>query len=128
MSKTIEPNPGGRPTKMTPETLEKLKDGFLMGFSDEEACAYAEISKTTLYNYQEDHKEFVDQKEEWKGNPILKAKTTIFKRLHDVETAKWYLERKKKDEFSSRNEFTGADGEKLESLVVIKHGEGNTSK
>jgi hypothetical protein len=116
----------GRPTIMTPELLSKLKEGFLMGFSDEEACSYAQIGKSTLYNYQQANPEFVEEKEEWKNNPILKAKTTIFNDLEDVETSKWYLERKAKREFSLRQELTGENGEPLvvsvPSVLLDKHG------
>lgn len=122
-----EPNKTGRPTVITAETLGKLKQGFLMGLSDEEACLFANIGTRTLYDYQAANPSFSQDKTEWKNNPVLKAKTTIYNKLHDTETAKWYLERKKKDEFSSRNELSGPDGEKLESLVVIKHGEGSSS-
>ena len=34
----------GRPTVMTAETIEKLEQGFLMGFSDREASLYVGIS------------------------------------------------------------------------------------
>lgn len=105
----------GRPTSMTNETLRILMDGFMKGYSDEEACASAQISPATLYNYQKEHPEFLEQKEQWKQNPILKAKTVVYTALerNDKETAKWYLERKKKDEFSARNELTGKDGQDL---------------
>lgn len=96
----------GRPTIMTPEKLDKLREGFMMGFSDEEACAYADIGKSTLYNYQNENKEYLEQKEAWKQNPILKAKTNIISALNekDREISKWYLERKKKEEFSTKSE------------------------
>lgn len=42
----------GRPTKFTPEVLNKLEQGFMYSFSDEEACLYAGVSPKALYNYQ----------------------------------------------------------------------------
>ena len=98
--------PTGRPTKITPETIDKLRTAFLMGCSDVEACLYADISKTALYNYQQKNPEFVDQKEQWKEQLTLKARTVIANSLNnkDENTAKWYLERKKKDEFSTKVE------------------------
>lgn len=104
----------GRPTVMTPETLEKLKNGFLMGFSDSEACLYAEINPATLYNYQKENPEYIEYKEQLKENPKMIAKTTVYNRLsRDVDTSKWYLERKSKNEFAQRSELTGKDGEDL---------------
>lgn len=109
MTKRKDPKdllPTGRPTKLTPETLDKLRTAFLMGCSDVEACLYADISKTALYNYQQKNPEFVDQKEQWKEQLTLKARTVIANSLNnkDENTAKWYLERKRKDEFSTKIE------------------------
>ena len=96
----------GRPTKLTPETIDKLRTAFLMGCSDIEACLYADISKTALYNYQQKNPDFVDKKEQWKEQLTLKARTVIANALNnkDENTAKWYLERKRKDEFSLKSE------------------------
>lgn len=114
MTKRKDPKdllPTGRPSKLTPETIDKLRTAFLMGCSDIEACLYADISKTALYNYQQKNPEFVDQKERWKEQLTLKARTVIADALNkkDENTAKWYLERKKRDEFSTKieNEVTG---------------------
>lgn len=92
----------GRPTKMTEETVKKLLDAFAMGFTDEEACLYADISKQTLYNYWEKKPWFLDQKEILKNKPKIKAKMNILKAINEwnKEDSKWYLERVSKDEFS----------------------------
>jgi len=112
-------NPVGRPIAMTEETLQKLREGFLMGYSDEEACLYAEISPATLYNYQKDNPEYIEQKEQWKTNPILKAKKVIDEALDkkDRDTARWYLERKKKKEFGNNLDLT-SDGKELTQVLV----------
>ena len=114
--------PTGRPTKLTPETIDKLRTAFLMGCSDIEACLYADISKTALYNYQAKNPDFVDQKEQWKEQLTLKARTVIANALNnkDENTAKWYLERKAKNEFSARQELTGSDGENLIPVIEIQ--------
>ena len=103
----------GRPTIMTPETISKLEEVFAIGGSDEEACFYANIGKSTLYNYQQENPEFVERKEALKQRPVLKARQTIVKSLDNPEDARWFLARKMKKEFSERQEVTGADGEKL---------------
>lgn len=108
----------GRPTIMTPETISKLEEVFAIGGSDNEACFYADIGKTTLYNYQQEHPEFVERKEALKERPVLKARQTIVKGLDLAENARWFLERKLKKEFASRSELTGKDGEKLMPTVI----------
>lgn len=110
----------GRPTVMTPEVVSKLEQAWAMGCSDIEACLFADISKQTLYDYQNKNPEFVDRKERLKESLVLKARTVIASALNqdDENTAKWYLERKKKAEFSTRQELTGEDGISLQPPVI----------
>ncbi len=103
----------GRPTVMTPEVLESLRQAFLMGCTDVEACLYANIGTTPLYEYQKENPEFKKQKEQWKENPTLQARKTVFENIGDKQNAQWYLERKAKKEFSPRQEVTGEEGKPL---------------
>lgn len=113
--------PAGRKTVMTPEVVGKLEQAWSMGCSDLEACLYADICKQSLYDYQAKHPEFVDRKERLKEQLVLKARTVIANALNnkDENTAKWYLERKCKKEFSTRQEVTGEDGEPLAPVINI---------
>jgi len=92
----------GRKTIFTPELLQKLEQGFKIGLTDEECCAYVEINMSTFYEWQKKHPDFLYKKQQWKQNPIAKAKNTIFNSLDDPQTAKWYLERKCNAEFSTK--------------------------
>jgi hypothetical protein len=96
----------GRPTVMTPDVVSKLEQAFSMGCSDLEACLFANISKQTLYDYQAKNPEFADRKAMLKETLILKARSVIATSLNnkDENTAKWYLERKAKNEFSTKVE------------------------
>lgn len=107
---------------MTPETIQKLEEVFALGGTDLEACHYADISKSTLYNYQEENPDFVERKEKLKEMPVLKARKTIVTALDTPQYALEYLKRKKKDEFSERSEHTGADGSSI-SINVISYDE-----
>ena len=113
---------GGRPTVMTPEAIAKLEEAFSNGASDLEACFLANISKDSLYRYQQENPEFCDRKEALKDMIKYQARLAIKEALNDektkVETAKWYLERKDKRNFSTRTELTGEDGEKLQPVLV----------
>lgn len=44
--------PPGRPTKLTPELLQELAAGIMVGMTIEHACARAGISKQTYYNWR----------------------------------------------------------------------------
>ena len=112
--------PVGRPSVMTPEVLRKLEEAFAIGASDLEACFYADISKTALYEYQKDNPQFTERKEKLKEKPVLLARQTVLKAMEtDPATARWYLERKAKSEFAARQEqdiTTG--GERLEPATL----------
>ena len=114
----------GRPTVMTDEVIRKLEEIFALGGTDLEACLFADISKSTLYDYQVLHPEFVERKEKLKEEPILKARRTVVGALDQPNMALSYLERKKKDEFSMRVENTGKDGTPLQ-ISLVQYGDNN---
>ena len=92
---------------VTQATLNALYASFAMGLNDVEACLVAGIHKSTLYRYQNSHPEFLERKSDLKSNPIVKAKTTVYKLLDtDISTAKWYLERKAREEFGQQIDIT----------------------
>lgn len=97
----------GRPTIMTPDIISKLEEIFALGGSDEEACFYANIGKSTLYNYQKDNEEFVERKEALKETPILKARRTVIKSLEEPNHAFRFLERKRRSEFGPTLDLSG---------------------
>lgn len=112
----------GRPTVMTPETISKLEEAFMLGCSDLEACLVANIGKTTLYNYQNENPEFVERKEKLKENPVLLARRSVVSSMTDNgDLALKFLERKKKDEFGTKS-TTVLEGEvaitKIERVIT----------
>ena len=111
----------GRKTVMTPEVVTKLETAFSRDCSDTEACIFAGISRMTLHRYQEDNPEFCDRKALLKDTLVLKARTNIAERIEkgDLETSKWYIERKKRGEFSTRQEVTGEDGAPIVPTIEI---------
>lgn len=112
-------HPGGRPTVMTKDTLQKLEYAFALGSSDREACFYADIAMATLYTYQEKHPEFTERKAALKERPIFLARETLIKGIQrDPDLALKMLERKKKSEFSLRQEVTGKDGKDLPTPIL----------
>lgn len=110
----------GRPTVMTDEILAKLEEAFSIGASDMEACFVANIHPTSLYRYQEANPEYSTRKMMLKDMPLFQARSNITGAIKKErgstkpETSKWYLERKKKLEFSTRTETTGAEGGPVE--------------
>lgn len=105
----------GRPTVMTPETIAKLEIAFSNGASDKEAIFIGGIGSSTFYDYCQANPEFSERKEGLKDMVKYQARKNIVDAIleGDKQQSNWYLERKAKDEFSSRTENTGADGKDL---------------
>lgn len=112
----------GRPSKMSKSVVEKLEKCFSNSYTDEEACLFVGIDKETLYTYCDKYPAFSINKELLKKKPNLKAKNVVLEAINnnDVQSAKWWLEKKAKDEFSSRNEVTGEDGNPIETNISIE--------
>lgn len=110
----------GRPTVMTEEVVQKLEYAFMRGLTDIEACSYADISRSTLHNYCEENPEFLHRKEELKQHPTAKARLNVTEAIEkgDADMSKWWLERKAKDEFSTKQTVEGEiKVTKLEDLL-----------
>ena len=64
----------------------------------------------------------MNQKNKWKENPFLLARTAIVNGFSDKnggDLALKFMERKKKDEFSLRTELTGKDGKEIVGIVQL---------
>ena len=98
------PNKGGRPSKIDEATIQKLEYAFSIGCTALEACCHADISKTAYYDYLKRNPEFTDRVELLKEKLPLKAREVIKTELEtgDAHTAKWFLERNKRKEFSTQ--------------------------
>lgn len=93
--------------KLDDLTVKKLEEAFAIGASVSEACYYADISRQTYYNWEKENPELKEKFDRLKEKPVLKARQTIAKDLDKPETARWFLERKMKKEFSLRTEIDG---------------------
>jgi hypothetical protein len=83
--------------------LQKLEQMFAMGGSDEEACLYAGISTSALYEYQKKDPEFLERKGMLKLTPMMKARKTVIDSLSsDVDMAWKFLQKKRPEEFGDR--------------------------
>ena len=104
----------GRPPKFTDAVVRKLEEVFALDGTVEEACFYAGISRETYYQHIKEKPALADRFEELRYNPVLKARQTVVKKLgENYQNAMDYLSRKRKAEFSPRQEVTGADGKPL---------------
>ena len=100
------------------EVVQKLKQAFALGATDERACFFAEVSLAAFYEYQKKHPVFLESKRRLKEMPVLLALKTVVDALkYDPATARWYLAKKLRNEFGDKLELEGGDPEKP---IVIK--------
>lgn len=110
----------GRPTIMTKDVIAKLEIAFSHGATDKEAIFIAEISKDAFYDYCKLNPSFTERIEGLRDLPKYTAKSNIIKKINtgSIFESEWWLERKAKDEFSTRNEMTGKNGDAIEVKTI----------
>jgi hypothetical protein len=98
------PNPVGRPTKYTPETIKAVTDAIGAGMSIEDSCVYADIAKETFYTWKIDYPEFSDAVKKAEINGKLRRILRIDKAGKDGhwQADAWYLERKFPEEYGRK--------------------------
>ena len=113
-------NPVGRPRAITEDVLQKLKEAFMMGCSKREACLYADVAESTFYDFLKEYPEYSEKIEIWKSYEKIKARMVVHKALDkgDRDMAKWYLERKAKDEFNTKMEIDAAVKDKVKVVII----------
>lgn len=94
---------------ITVETLMDIKTALSFGSSQNEACEYAGITPQGYCRWKREMpKELLAEWDflvaKWQNQMVLKARKTISDNLEDPSTSKWYLERKRRDEFATRTE------------------------
>lgn len=101
---------------------EVLKPYFLLGQSVERACRNGKFPVSTFRDWLAEDEVLRREIESWQHYALSKAEETIVKKINegDIDTAKWYAERKgKKEGYSNRVEITGEDGEKIEVMTTV---------
>ena len=85
----------GKPTVMSTQTIKKLVAGFKQGLSVRECAAFADVSKTTIYDFLSENTEFKDKVKTLQLTPKMLAKLVIVAAIQagDVQISMWYLER-----------------------------------
>ena len=108
-----------RPTVLTDEIVAKLESAFLLGCTDNEACLYAEIDRSTLYRYQEKHPEFSDRKEVLKSNPYMLSRGVLIDALRDgdVATAHKMIDRKEGSKVAL--DHSSSDGSMKPTMIQL---------
>ena len=76
----------GRPSKRTPEVIEKLQEAFLYNCTEAEACAYAWIDQTTFINWKKEDEKFLKRVEWAKQQYAYQIKKASYTRAVNTRT------------------------------------------
>ena len=89
---------------MEDKILEKLNTAWSYGCTDAEACVYADITMLDLKEIFKDNPTLKEERRLLKKKPNIKARMNIVDSINagNLDTSKWYAERKMKDEFSTK--------------------------
>jgi len=90
---------------MTPETVQKLREVFLLDYSIEEACDHAKIAKQTYYNECKRNPAFMDEMERSQRGLAKAAKRVVAKEILVKENARIafdYLKSRQPERYNRR--------------------------
>lgn len=103
----------GRRTKRTPEVEKRILDALRVGATQKDACAAAGISDQTFLNWTRDSVDFLDAVMRAEAACAAVMAATIYEaaiKQKDWRAAESWLKRRRKDEWSERQEMTGSGG------------------
>lgn len=98
------------------EILQSLKPYFMLGYNRTRACTLALFNPTTLSNWEAADATITVQINAWIEYANHKARSNVVESIEkgDKDLSKWWLERKDRNDFATRQESTGNDGNPIE--------------
>ncbi len=83
---------GGRPTTVTPNVTSKLREVFLLDYTVEEACDYAEISTKAYYRKFKADEQFRGEMERSQRGLVMAAKRALAIEIYVKQNARISLD------------------------------------
>lgn len=103
------------------KVISDLKAGLQRDFTIIEACVYAGITSDTYYRWLKESDEFREEMDRARQHMSELSKKVIMDAVEkgDKDSAKWWLERRKKELYSTRTETDlTSKGDKITGYVV----------
>ena len=109
----------GPKSKLTELNILELESRYRSGATTLEAIEGI-MAESTYYDYLKDNEQFSERMALAREYTTEIARGVVARRIHkgDADSAKWWLERKNKREFSTRQEITGAEGKDLPTPIL----------
>jgi PBSX family phage terminase large subunit len=110
------------------ESVQKLEKAFSMGLNVSQACGYAQVPRSTYYNYVKTTKDEKERLEGLRITPIVTATEVLLKAIAgndesrpDILAARWYLEKRSREDYGSDHYVMELEKQKA-SLDASKFG------
>ena len=109
------------------EILESLRPYLEMGYSRSKACKFIGLDESTLSKWAKASESLSMKLQGWENmvnSMVMSNIVDAIRREGELEddlrkeNSKWWAERKMKDDFSTRQENTGADGAPLPTPIL----------
>lgn len=110
----------GRPTKYSEQIVREFERAFRIGMTEQKACYYVGVNPDTFYDWKKKKSEFSERIERAKLYMRIKASQIITKAIindKDLKAAQWWLERKYRDEFNTKDTQEKNDHQVVINLV-----------
>lgn len=110
-----------RPTKKNIDVVRLLEQSLQNGFTIGKACQLAGITRDTYYHWLEEDPEFSYKMTIAQNFALEVARQNVVNAIivdKDINTSKWYLERKARSEFSTRQELSVPNGLEIKVALV----------
>ena len=108
-----------RPTKYTDEAVKGICDALRAGNTRRDSCHSVGISEDTFAGWLKSKSVFSDSIQKAEADAAVHNLSIVQKAAHDGtwQAAAWWLERRRKADYSLRTETTGADGSAVRVVV-----------
>lgn len=115
-------NSTGRPSVIDENSVLKLSAAFRDGMTTTLACRLSGISRATYYKHLNEDERFSDimtLSQQWVTE---RARQVIVRAIDkgNVQAAKWWLQRKARDEFGAKSEAESFTDEDSSSLAYLR--------
>lgn len=97
------------------EVMERLKPYFLLDYDYTKACNLAQFPVATLKTWIQNDPELHLKITAWRGMASAKARNNIVSAIEkgDMEMSRWWVERRERKSFSTRNEVANEEIEHM---------------
>lgn len=115
-------NAGAPTLRDDPGIVAKLIQAYQRGLNHSEAAMVAGVDRTTVADWIAKDEEFARKIERARTFPTRRAKEVVVESINngDTKNARWWLERKARREFATRQEHAGAPDQPIEQVIYYR--------